>query len=51
MSQATEMELRELLQKYLEANPLRETVYIKILDNTVEVVTDVAELEGKEDLL
>ena len=45
MTQATELALREALEKHLEKHPLYETVYIKIVDNTVHVATSISDME------
>ena len=45
MNQSIEMELRELIEAYLAKYPLHETVYIKIVDNTVKVGNTVPEVE------
>ena len=46
MSQATEMELRETIEKYLAAHPIQhETIYIKIVDNTVRISETIEDVE------
>lgn len=46
MTQATEQALKDLIEKYLDKNRLYETVYIKIVDNTVKIGTSVEDVES-----
>lgn len=49
MNQATEMELREMIEKYVEQYPLKEPVMISIIDNRVSVV-EIEKLPLPEEL-
>jgi hypothetical protein len=44
-TQATEMELKDTSQAYLEKYPQHETIYIKICDNTVRIDTTIHDIE------
>ena len=46
MNQSTEMELRDLVQTYINKYPVRETIYIKIQDNTVRVGETISDVEA-----
>jgi hypothetical protein len=45
MTQDTEKALREVVENHLELYPLRETVYIKIVQNRVMVANTIEELD------
>jgi hypothetical protein len=45
MSQATEMAIKDALEKFLEKHPVREPIYIAIVDGVVTVGTSVQELK------
>jgi len=45
MNQSAEMKLREIIEAYLEENPLRETVFIKILQNKVIIGESIDDLD------
>ena len=46
MTQATEQALKDLIEKYLDKHRLYETVYIKIVDNTVKIGTSIDDVES-----